>query len=113
MIQDTSVEITQVLIYSCKGESLEDIRVCVLFSDSSIGIFTRNPKKLRRVCFDEAKVERMWKNTASRSSGIICQYKIDSRKFVYLTNKFLRKPEFNNIKPYVVSYLLTLNRKFV
>jgi len=105
LIQEKEVKIVQVLLYNCK-ESVKDdndgIRICILFNDNTIGIFTKNPKKLQKISFDDAKVERIWKNTASRGSGIICQYSPASRKLIYLTNKYLRKPELNNIKPYVI-----------
>ncbi len=99
--------IRQALLYNCRpsksdrphGE--EDLRICVLFDDNSVLVAQYSGKFLMRTRFDDADIVRMYKNTGGNGRGIICQMSPEQRKFLYLTNKFLRRATLDSTTPYV------------
>lgn len=98
----------QALVYSCREHKLgrnevssDGVRVCCLFDDGSVAIFTKNFTSLLDASFCELGVGRMWKNAGVRSSGIVCHCEGNLKKVVYMSNKFLRDPKLDGIKPYV------------
>ena len=85
----------------------------MLFEDNSFGIFKISGKAILRTKFDDENIERMWKNTGGRSRGIICQYSLESGKFMYLTNKFLRNAALDGICPYVCVPLIACDQNCI
>jgi len=78
------------------------IRICCLLDDGSIIILTEKFSSLLEVTFDEKGITRIWKNVGTRSSGIFCLCASNSKKIIYMSNKFLRDPKLDGIKPYVL-----------
>jgi len=99
--------IKQALIYCCKplkkesGSNEEELRIVILYDNGLIGIYNLSGAILLLNYLDDAKIERIYKNTGFRYGGIICQAHPVTNQLLYFNDKFLRTVKLNGITPYV------------